>query len=39
MSYREEKLHSLTGIDLNTVSESELKQLCNKFLKQGIWFV
>ena len=31
MSYRKEKLHSLTGINLNTVSESELKKLCNKF--------
>ena len=36
MSYRKEKIHSLTGINLNTVSESELKKLCNKFLKQGI---
>ena len=36
MSYRKEKLHSLTGINLNTVSESELKKLCNKFLKQVI---
>mgnify|MGYP001081785057 FL=1 len=36
MSYRKEKIHSLTGINLNAVSESELKKLCNKFLKQGI---
>ena len=36
MSYRKEKLHSLTGINLNTVSKSELNKLCNKFLKQGI---
>ncbi len=36
MSYRKEKIHSLTGINLNIVSESELKKLCNKFLKNGI---
>ena len=36
MSYRKEKIHSLTGINLNIVSESELKKLCNKFLKKGI---
>jgi len=36
MSYRKEKIHSLTGINLNIVTESELKKLCNKFLKNGI---
>ena len=36
MSYRKEKIHSLTGINLNIVSESELKKLCNNFLKNGL---
>lgn len=36
MSYRKEKIHSLTGLNLNIVTESELKKLCNEYLKNGI---
>jgi len=36
MSYRKEKIHSLTGINLNNISNDELKNLCKKYLEKGI---
>ena len=36
MSYRKEKIHSLTGINLNNISNDELKNLCKKHLEKGI---
>jgi len=36
MSYRKEKIHSLTGINLNNISNDELKNLCRKYLEKGI---
>ena len=36
MSYRKEKIHSLTGINLNNISNDELKDLCKKYLEKGI---